>query len=292
MEKDAMVQKPLITVGIPVFNGGRFIRKAIESVLKQSYSNIEIIVTNDASKDNSLEIIKSINDSRLIVVDDKINHGLPYRLNQQINLANGEYFVRMDQDDIMFPDRIKEQLEYLEKHPSIDVCGGNAVVIGDDDEIIGLREKSEIPRNIVDVFCYGRYIHPTVMGKTSWFKKWKYSEDMCECEDLDLWIRSYSDTNQGTFVKSILFYRDPIKFKIRTFIKRQIRISRCYWIRRGYLSNPLFLIKCYVKVLVTIIASVTMWIIGCDKFWIKRRNKVILSTEKNKYKEILIKIQS
>lgn len=82
-----MIEK--VTVGIPVYNGARHIRHSIESVLNQTYTDFELIVTDDGSTDETLEVLKSFNDPRLKIISDGENHGISYRLNQQISLAGG-----------------------------------------------------------------------------------------------------------------------------------------------------------------------------------------------------------
>ncbi len=181
----------LITVGIPVYNGERFIYKAIKSVLDQTYTNFELIVTDDGSADNTLQILNSFNDPRLKVVSDGKNRGIAYRLNQQIEMAQGEYFVRMDGDDLMFPYRLEKQVGVLNSDPEVDVVGGQAVIIGEENELLGKRNVDKCNyKGDNDYFLSARFIHPTVAGRIEWFKKWRYRDEMSGNEDLDLWIRS------------------------------------------------------------------------------------------------------
>ncbi len=130
------MKEPLITIGIPVYNCESFIALAVRSVLDQTYKNFELIITDDGSKDKTVDILHHFDDPRIIIISDGENHGIVYRLNQQIKLAKGKYFVRMDGDDIMFPDRIERQVAFLETHKEVDVVGGSAVIIGDDNEIL------------------------------------------------------------------------------------------------------------------------------------------------------------
>lgn len=106
---------PLISIVIPVYNAERFIEKAIESICNQSYKNIEIIVIDDGSIDESLQIIKSIRDDRIRIISRE-NRGLIASLNEGINLSRGSYIARMDADDISSPIRIEQQVKYFEHH--------------------------------------------------------------------------------------------------------------------------------------------------------------------------------
>ena len=123
---------PLVTIGIPCYNVGRFIALSIKSVLAQTYTNFELIITDDGSTDNTVDEIRKFNDSRIIMIVDGENHGISYRLNQQIDMAKGYIFIRMDGDDIMFPNRVEKQVKYLQEHPNIDVVGTGAVIIDDE----------------------------------------------------------------------------------------------------------------------------------------------------------------
>lgn len=284
------MKEPLVTIAIPVYNCERFIKQSITSVLNQTYKNFELIVTDDGSTDNTLGVLQSIHDPRLKVISDGENRGISYRLNQQIDLAHGFYFVRMDGDDLMFPNRVEEQLKFMQNHPEIDVCGSKAVVIGDKNEILGMRGTAKSPQNIKDVFLYGRFIHPTVMGKIEWFRKWRYRENMSGCEDLDLWIRSYDESNFSNMEEPLLFYRDPMTFKLKTFIKRQKQITLCHWDNRERIPNTWTFLQCYSKIFIAATAALLLCAIHCDSLWIKRRNQPIDTKLHFDYTNILAQV--
>ncbi|MGL5269675.1 MAG: glycosyltransferase family 2 protein, partial [Selenomonadaceae bacterium] len=115
-----------VSIGLPFYNDEKTLRYTIQSILLQSYTDWELILLDDGSTDGSLAIAKSIKDKRVRVVSDNENKGLAVRLNEIANLANGQYLARMDADDLMHPDRIKEQVLFLEENPEIDVVGTNA----------------------------------------------------------------------------------------------------------------------------------------------------------------------
>lgn len=210
---------PLVTLGIPAYNAEKFIGWAIKSVLNQTFKDFELIITDDGSTDRTVEIAKSFKDDRIIVISDGENHGISYRLNQQIDLARGKYFARMDADDIMFPDRIDNQIKYMEANPKVDAVGGQAVVIDEDNKLIGIRgELTEEIKLSFDNWITGfAFIHPTVLGKLSYFKEYKYSEKYKGIEDRDLWFRSSFNSNLVLLPQYVLFYRDPLKFKLSTY---------------------------------------------------------------------------
>ncbi len=114
---------PLITVFMPVYNGQRFLREAVDSVLSQSFSDFELLIIDDGSTDQSGEIIRSYSDPRIRLVSNRGNLKLPCTRNRGLELARGKYLANMDCDDVSLPDRLLIQLRYLESHPDVGACG-------------------------------------------------------------------------------------------------------------------------------------------------------------------------
>ena len=133
---------PAITVFMPVYNGANFLREAIESVLHQTFKNFELLIVDDGSIDNSLEIIKSFNDDRLRILENPENKGLIFSRNLGIREAHGKYLAILDCDDIALTDRLQIQYDYLESNPKIAVCGGHAIII---DEYGKEKEFFQVP---------------------------------------------------------------------------------------------------------------------------------------------------
>lgn len=238
-----------ITVGIPIYNAQEFLSLSITSVLNQTFVDFELILSDDGSTDKSLQIARSFNDKRIKVVSDGTNKGISFRLNEQIRMARGEYFVRMDADDIMFPDRIEKQISFLKSQPNIDVVGSQAIVIDENNKIIGMR-NSVLPLTINEAVKKNIFIHPTVTGKTEWFKKFGYSDKLKGVEDFDLWIRSFSQSKFHIINEPLLFYRDPLKIKLNTYRFRQHQFRKCIWSNHNLIkSNNLILsqIKSHFK---------------------------------------------
>lgn len=194
----------LITIGLPVYNAELFIRDAIQSILNQTYSDFKLLIVDDGSTDNSIEIINSFNDNRIELLIDKKNLGLPSRLNQIAALTTTKYLARMDSDDIMHPDRIAMQLEILNTNDKIDVLGTNVISINEFNIIQGIRNpimEHKLTPCIV-------FIHPTITAKTEWFRKNLYDVKAIRVEDADLWNRTYKTSNFQRVETPLLFYRE------------------------------------------------------------------------------------
>lgn len=263
----------IATIGIPFYNAERFLDIAIQSVLNQTFSNFELILSNDGSTDRSLDIAKSYNDSRITILTDGINKGISQRLNDQISIAKGKYFVRMDADDIMFPNRLNKQILYLQENPEIDVIGSYAIVIDDDNNLIGLRSTS-IPNSIISCFRSVPFIHPTITGRIEWFKKYQYSNGLKGVEDLDLWIRSYNKSKYFIIPEPQMFYRDPLKIKFDEYKFRIFQLQKMYKSNKMFINNSIYILL-YFKFIdyCKLITYYAFNSIRIDKYLLKKRNR-------------------
>jgi glycosyltransferase involved in cell wall biosynthesis len=115
---------PKLSIVMGVFNASATVASAIQSILDQTFTDFELIVIDDGSSDNTLEIIKGFEDERIRVFNNDHNLGLAATLNFGINNAVGEFVGRMDADDLSLPDRFSAQLDFLTKHPRVGVVGG------------------------------------------------------------------------------------------------------------------------------------------------------------------------
>ncbi|MBK9283699.1 MAG: glycosyltransferase [Sphingobacteriaceae bacterium] len=177
-----------ISVILPVYNGEKYLREAIESVLNQTYRNFELIIVNDGSTDQSLSIIHSFSDNRIICVNNQQNAGLIEVLNQGISLAKGEFIARMDADDICMPERFKMQMEVFEKNPEVVLVSSDYFQMEDGHLALssGFIESDEL--KTVLLFSPGM-AHPTVVLRNSFQQNQKpYDINFIHAEDYKLWI--------------------------------------------------------------------------------------------------------
>ena len=134
------MKKPRVSVLMPVYNGERFLKVSIDSILSQTFRDFEFIIADDGSTDGSQKIIEDYKqkDTRIIALRNKHNIGTSRTLNKGLSIAKGKYIVRMDADDWSYPDRIERQCDYMQKHPKVGVSGGAIEVC---------NEKLNIPFN-------------------------------------------------------------------------------------------------------------------------------------------------
>ena len=196
-----------VSIGIPFYNAQDFLEQAILSVLNQDFKSFELLLIDYGSTDRSLDIAYRFQDERIKVVHDGQNKGLSARLNELVALSKGEYFVRMDADDLMFPQRISRQLAYLQEHNEIDVVGSSAVTIDINNDITGIIRYPEHPNNISNVIQHQCFIHPSIMAKRSWFVQNPYDEGAIRMEDYNLWMRTFSKYRFYNIAEPLMFYR-------------------------------------------------------------------------------------
>lgn len=184
---------PLISVVLPVFNAEKYLGAAIESVVSQSFKDIELIILNDGSNDSSFKIILDYAkvDQRIVAVSRE-NRGLVETLNEGVRLAKADLIARMDADDIAMPDRLRTQFAYLHDHPDC-VCVGSDIEIMDDKGrklVVWNQLQTDAAIQSGALKGHGTICHPSAMiRKDAFVQCGGYRAEMYPAEDLDLWLR-------------------------------------------------------------------------------------------------------
>lgn len=193
----------LISVLLPNYNGGVYLKRTIESVLCQTYENLELIVIDDGSTDDSREIIRDIQqkDSRVRPVFLEKNRHICYGLNRGLEAAKGQYIARIDSGDRFYPDKLRIQIDYLSTHPECGACFTLLDLIDKNDTVIN-DEKEQIYQMFYQpnrtqaewlhyFICRGNCLaHPSVMfPKTIIDRVGPYNMALMQGEDFELWMR-------------------------------------------------------------------------------------------------------
>ncbi len=173
---------------MPVYNAEMFIKEAIESVLKQSFSDFEFIIVDDGSTDKTLSIIRAFDDKRIKLIKNK--HDFIGSLNLGMDNASGKYIARMDADDVMHVDRLKIQYAIMEEEKSVTVCGTWMIRFEIDissDNIV--KTFSGLIETPLLKFLRGCCLfHPTVMMRTEFLRKHRLKyENYIYAEDFKFW---------------------------------------------------------------------------------------------------------
>lgn len=180
---------PLVSVIMPSYNTPKeYLREAIMSIITQSYSNFELLIIDDGSKEPIKKCIEGINDERIRILENCNNQGLTYSLNRGLTEARGKYFFRMDADDISIENRIEKQVRFLENNPDVDVVATFAKTFGAAENHFSSKiNDAEIK---AELLWKNPIVHPTVAlrGKSIRRDKILYSYQQVS-EDFELWSR-------------------------------------------------------------------------------------------------------
>ena len=196
-----------LSVVLCTYNDSKYIWESINSILRQSYPYFEFIIVNDGSTDNTLDIINSFQDDRIVLVD-KPNTGLVDSLNVGISHAKYDWIARMDGDDVADINRFKNQIPYIRK--GYDVIGGGAVYI--DMESRELYPAHPAKRDIIIKFLLsigiGQIIHPAaIINKNKLLAIGGYDSHIICAQDKDLWLMLYHSCKMINIPEIVLKYR-------------------------------------------------------------------------------------
>jgi len=191
-----MSSNPMISVVMPVYNGEKFLKEAIESILNQTYKDFEFLIVYDKSTDGTLSIIQEFQeqDARVVLINgDK--EGISGALNKGIKEAKGKYIARMDADDISLPIRFEKQISHMQ-NLGLDICGGHSLLIDSDGKIngIGIMPRSHDLCGLAMMFRVP-FPHPGVMIRKGFLTDYslEYGQSTYQAaEDFDMWVRMFS----------------------------------------------------------------------------------------------------
>lgn len=199
---------PPVTVLMPVFNGEKHLREAIESILNQTLTDFEFLIIDDGSADSSTEIMKSYDDPRIRMIHNNKNMGLIHCLNMGLESAKGKYIARMDCDDISSPDRLDIQASFLEENPGTGVCG-TWIKLFDNNKSYIVKHPTTSEEIETALFFYNCIAHPSVMLSRALFNKFnlRYRDEFFYAEDYKLWCECTRHFRISNIPKALLKYR-------------------------------------------------------------------------------------
>ncbi len=238
---DSSSINPTVSVLIPVYNGASYLRKAIDSILHQTYKNFELLITDDGSTDQSPIILQAYTklDQRIQVISRE-NRGLTPTLNEMIWRSRGEFIAILEQDDIALPERLAQQVEFLRVHPDVVCISGAQELI---DEAGRFLTCLQLPENDQDIQSlalagHGSMAHPGVMiRRTALVTIGGYDETMTLAHDLDLWLRLGEIGKLANLRNPVMQYRLHNKSLSERYCMKQRREAKLAcekaWKRRG-----------------------------------------------------------
>lgn len=245
---------PVITIGLTFYNNAATLENALRSIFAQTFQDWELIIIDDYSTDGSYEIARSVKDPRVKVYREVKRLGFVNALNRMTELAGGEYYARMDADDMMHPERLSRQLEYLKAHQDIDLVDTMMCSIDQKGRPVGIRGAQSLDPRPVVLLQGGFLHHATVMGRTKWFRKNRYDPLFVRAEDCELWCRTFNTSRFARINEPLYFVREglvdvgnylrslqTVRRIIRTHgPKLAGRCCRSYLILRSYMKGAAY----------------------------------------------------
>ncbi len=218
MVKDGEVymNSPIVSVLMAVYNGEKYLREAVDSILNQTFSDYEFIIVNDGSTDGTSAILENYarRDTRIRLVCNEKNLGLTVSLNKGLKLANGEFVARMDSDDISMPERFEKQVSYLRTHKECLAVGSRIISIDADGDPICREQQGSSHEEIEKMLLRGcgGMAHPAVMFRRETIAALGgYREQFRAAQDVDLWLRLAERGRLANLQECLLKYRRSFK---------------------------------------------------------------------------------
>jgi glycosyltransferase involved in cell wall biosynthesis len=250
-----MPTAPLVSVVMSVYNSEKTLARAMDSMLSQTYQNIEIIIVDDASEDCSLEMLKEYakNNNKIKLIHNNKNMGLAWSLNNAILNSKGLYIARMDSDDKSYKNRIEKQVIFLENNLKVDVLGTASKYVELDYSLIKDVIMPRYHEECVAILSKTTpFIHPTVMIRRTFFDKvGLYDKTLRKAQDYELWARGMRLGNYAN-IPDILFEYTVQRNKSykTTFQELKVR-TMCSYKYNFFFSSLRYSIVGFILVLVS-----------------------------------------
>lgn len=183
------VPPPRVTVLMTVYNGGKYLKSSVESVLNQTFKDFEFLIINDCSTDDSVKMIESFNDKRIIIHHNKKNIGQTKSLNVGLKLARGKYIARMDSDDMAFPTWLEKLISFAESHQEFVVVSAAAAVINESGTFKKIQRTPTTFEGVIFHIFIGNAINHvgSLFNKEIVLKKGGYNDKFKISQDYELW---------------------------------------------------------------------------------------------------------
>jgi glycosyltransferase involved in cell wall biosynthesis len=204
-------QRPSVTVLMSVFNGQEFLRKAVDSILAQTYKDFELLVIDDCSSDRSADILRSYTDRRLRVVRNPQNLGLTAALNLGLQLSRGELIARQDADDVSHATRLEGQVGFLRQNPHIALLGTQVRIINEMGRVLRpmVLHRCASERGVDWQLLFGNpFVHSSVMFRRAVIADLGgYNESLRYSQDIELWSRVLTKHQGTNLTETLVDYR-------------------------------------------------------------------------------------
>jgi glycosyltransferase involved in cell wall biosynthesis len=183
-----MATYPLVSIVVPVYNAGKYLKETIQSLLNQTYSNFELIAIDDGSTDNSLQILRSFEDPRLRILQNEQNRGIVYTRNRGLKEIRGKYYAPFDADDIAHPTKLEKQIQFMEANPTFGMIGSWVILIDEKGKELPKKWKLKAqPELIPSILMYKNYFAQSALLIRTEAIPIEGYPDYSICQDYGMW---------------------------------------------------------------------------------------------------------
>lgn len=252
-----------VSIMMPVYNGLPLIKASIESILRQTYSNWECIIVDDGSTDGTSEYLDMLPqlDSRFIIHHFEKNMGRPYARQKTLELSTGEYVTMLDADDLMSPDRIEVQVQYLENNPDCVLVSSAMLSYGSQTDLLCVRGPKQ-----VEILTYDgkkRPNHASSMMKGDRARMYRYNPLQKFGEDQEF-LRRYLKEQKFILLPDILYYYSEFD----SVTKKKIKQTYIFSMKRSFMDGKFHMfIECLFKL---IYSNIVFPFIPVEKILLRR----------------------
>jgi glycosyltransferase involved in cell wall biosynthesis len=275
-----------ITIAIPFYNAENYLLEAIRSVFAQTYKEWELLLIDDGSTDNSLNIARSVKDARVRVLSDGKNKRLAGRLNEVTKLAKYDFIARMDADDLMSPFRLEKQMEVLKRNENLDLVTCGNFSISNDTKIMGVRHHLSTSIDLADLLNKkgSGVLHAAILAKKKWFERNSYNTKLKTAQDYELWVRSTAKNDFKIFLMEdpLYYYREEDNVTPEKLL-RAYRSERTLFRKYATANKSLLINKSRLKSFIVRFLG----LINKTHLLLRSRNNVIDNKSKEMYKKDL-----
>lgn len=204
-----LLNDPKITVLMPAYNAGPYIREAIVSVLEQTFADFELLIINDGSTDDTAQIIRSFTDPRVIMVSQP-NKGISAALNLGLQHARAPYIARFDADDVCYPERLQIQYDFMVTHPDYNIVGSAVDYMDEEGHYVFTHQPPAISNDEIQQLKYNvcPFIHSSVFYKKDVIlRNGGYNEHAYTFEDHFLWVNILNREKAGNIPQPLIRVR-------------------------------------------------------------------------------------
>ncbi len=256
-----MLEKKTVTVIMGIYNCAATLEEAILSLTNQTYTDWNLIMCDDGSKDNTLEVAERIKEKlgdRVLILKNETNMGLNYTLNKCLEQVNGEFVARMDADDVCSPDRFEKEVNFLLNHNEYSFVSC-PMVLYDENGDWGVDWGMEKPQS-ADLIKSRPFCHAACMIRTRAFKEvggYTVDKRLLRVEDLHLWVKLYEKKFYGYNIQEPLYkMRDDRNAYARRKFKYRLNESYVTYLAVKSLHlNPIYLVYALRPILVGLLPN-------------------------------------